>query len=69
LSGAEFLDNAGELVLIWGVLASFKVELKYLAHLTGDARYWKAADGVTRLMQKSVRRIRLLEFALLFIHS
>ncbi|KAH7103528.1 seven-hairpin glycosidase [Auriculariales sp. MPI-PUGE-AT-0066] len=34
-------------------VGSCQVEFKYLAHLTGDARYWKAADGVTRLMHKS----------------
>jgi len=39
------------------ILTLHQVEFKYLARLTGDARYWKAADKVTRIMKEEVSRL------------
>jgi len=44
---------AGRTSMYLAEVGSCQVEFKYLAHLTGDARYWKAADKVTQLMKKA----------------
>ncbi|KAH7103529.1 seven-hairpin glycosidase [Auriculariales sp. MPI-PUGE-AT-0066] len=43
-------DPSASRSVLLSVIGSCQVEFKYLAHLTGDARFWKAADSVTRLM-------------------
>ncbi|EJD49376.1 seven-hairpin glycosidase [Auricularia subglabra TFB-10046 SS5] len=34
-------------------IGSCQLEFKYLAHLTGNAQYWKRADAVTRILHKA----------------